>query len=134
MLLNINARYPGATHDSAIWETSSIHRHLKNKYRNGRRNCYLLGDSGYPLQPWLIIPFEDALPNTREIEFNNCLIRCRNVAETGFGVLKARFRCLRKDRVLHYSHSTAGRIIYACGVLHNMCGKYNIHHEYEDEY
>ncbi|KAJ8915388.1 hypothetical protein NQ315_008275 [Exocentrus adspersus] len=118
-ILNVNARYRGAVHDAAIWEGLTIHRHLKRKYQEGTRNNYLLGDSGYPLQPWLMTPLPDALPNTPEAVYNERHIRTRNVAERGFGVWKARFRCLRKDRVLHYSHAAAARIIYACAVLHN---------------
>ncbi|CAH1995307.1 unnamed protein product [Acanthoscelides obtectus] len=37
------------------------------------------------------------------------------------GVLKNRFRCLLKDRVLHYAPFRAGQIINATSVLHNMC-------------
>lgn len=37
-----------------------------------------------------------------------------------------RFRCLLKHRVLHYTPTTAGRIVNACSVLHNICIKYNI--------
>lgn len=132
MILNVNARYPGAVHDAAIWETSSIHRHLKRKYQEGSRNNYLLGDSGYPIQPWLMTPILDALPNTPEATYNERHIRTRNGAERGFGLWKARFRCLRKDRVLHYSHDAAGRIIYSCAVLHNICRKYNIQDELDD--
>ncbi|KAJ8909482.1 hypothetical protein NQ315_015412 [Exocentrus adspersus] len=125
-ILNVNARYPGAVHDAAIWEGSTIHRHLKRKYQEGTSNNYLLGDSGYPLQPWLMTPLPDALPNTPEAVYNERHIRTRNVAERGFGVWKVRFRCLRKDRVLHYSHAAAARIIYACGVLHNICMQHNM--------
>lgn len=132
MILNVNARYPGAVHDSAIWDSSSIHRYLRRKYQEGSRNTYLLGDSGYPIQPWLITPIADALPNSPEALYNERHIRTRNGAERGFGVWKARFRCLRKDRVLHYSHETAGRIIYSCAVLHNICRKYNVQDEDSD--
>ncbi|XP_018569519.1 putative nuclease HARBI1 [Anoplophora glabripennis] len=129
MILNVNARYPGAVHDAAIWEASSIHRYCRRRYQEGIRNNYLLGDSGYPIQPWLMTPILDAPPNTPQAVYNDRHIRTRNVVERGFGVWKARFRCLRKDRVLHYSHATAGRIIYACAVLHNICRKYNIQNE-----
>lgn len=132
MILNVNARFPGAVHDSAIWNASSIHRYLKRKYQEGSRNNYLLGDSGYPIQPWLMTPIPDALPNTPEAIYNERHIRTRNVAERGFGVWKARFRSIRKDRVLHYSHEAAGRIIYACAVLHNICRKYNIEDEFDN--
>ncbi|KAJ8971817.1 hypothetical protein NQ314_000528 [Rhamnusium bicolor] len=116
----------GATHDSEIWETSYIHRHLRRKYEEGRHNTWLLGDSGYPLQPWLMTPIIDAAPNTPEGHYTTRHIHARNVGERGNGVWKGRFRCLKKDRVLQYNHATAGRIIYSCAVLHNICRRYNI--------
>ncbi|KAJ8936381.1 hypothetical protein NQ314_012386 [Rhamnusium bicolor] len=96
MLLNVNARFPGATHDSGIWETSCIHRHLRRKYEEGRHNTWLLGDSGYPLQPWLMTPIIDAAPNTPEGHYTTRHIHARNVGERGNGVWKGRFRCLKR--------------------------------------
>lgn len=69
------------------------------------RNFYFLilffaGDSGYPLRPWLLIPvleYEDGSP---EDDYNQCQRTTRNVVERVNGVLKARFRCLLKHRVL----------------------------------
>nr|CAI5849501.1 unnamed protein product [Callosobruchus analis] len=133
MITNVYIRYPGAVHDAAIWESSNIQRHLRQKYVEGRRNCYLLGDSGYPLQPWLMTPVLDARPNTPEAMYNSLHTSTRNVVERGFGVWKARFRCLRKDRVLHYSHATSALIIYACAVLHNICRIFNVENEPDDD-
>ncbi|KAG5870693.1 hypothetical protein JTB14_003891 [Gonioctena quinquepunctata] len=53
-------------------------------------------------------------------------VRTRNVVERCIGVLKAYFRCLRKDRVLHYKPDTAAKIIYACAILHNILRERNI--------
>ncbi|KAK9739863.1 DDE superfamily endonuclease [Popillia japonica] len=54
-ILNMNARYPGSVHDAAIWMMSNVNRHLRNEYLNGRLNCHLIGDEGYPLSPWLLV-------------------------------------------------------------------------------
>ncbi|KAJ8968623.1 hypothetical protein NQ314_002210 [Rhamnusium bicolor] len=126
ILLNVNARYPCATHDSAIWEVSTNNRHLRRRYLEGQRNTWLLGDSGYPLQPWLMTPITDAAPNSPEAHYTKCHVRARNVGERGNGMWKEKFRCLKKDRVLHYKHAAAGRIIYSCAVLHNICRFYNV--------
>jgi hypothetical protein len=50
MFTNINARYPGATHDAAIWQTSTVNARLQSRYLEGERRTWLIGDSGYPIQ------------------------------------------------------------------------------------
>lgn len=125
-IVNVNARYPGATHDSAIWEMSTVQRHLRRRFEEGQRNSWLIGDSGYPLQPWLMTPIPGALAGTPEGIYTSRHSSARNVVERCFGVLKQRFRCLLKDRVLHYDHRMAGLITYACVVLHNICRMHNL--------
>lgn len=43
-----------------------------------------------------------------------------------------RFRCLCHHRTLHYSPKTAGNIIYACIILHNICRDRNVVLPYEE--
>lgn len=80
---------------------------------------------GYPTRPWLLTP----LPNTRnpgEENFNQRFTSIRSAIERCNGVLKNRFRCLLRYRTLHYHPTTAGRIVNACCILHNMCLDNNI--------
>ncbi|XP_015119516.1 putative nuclease HARBI1 [Diachasma alloeum] len=119
-ILNVNARYPGSANDCAIWNDSNIQplmRRLHN-YRNER--FYLLGDAGYPLRPWLMTPFRDPLDNSPEAAFNRVFCRARSIIERVNGILKMRWRCLLKHRVLHYDPTTAAKITNTCVVLHNM--------------
>nr|CAD7451684.1 unnamed protein product [Timema bartmani] len=58
--------------------------------------------------------------------YNSTHSSTRNVIERCNGLLKGRFRCLLKHRVLHYSPEKASRIINACAVLLNMCIKENV--------
>lgn len=82
--------------------------------------------SGYPLRPWLLTPLREVQPNSPEERFNNRLKSARSLIERCNGVLKNRFRCLLKHRVLHYSPHKAGLIINACVCLHNMCIDSNV--------
>ncbi|KAF2901644.1 hypothetical protein ILUMI_04539 [Ignelater luminosus] len=44
-ILNVNARYPGSTHDAYIWHNSAIQPLVENIYRRNQNNLfYLLGD------------------------------------------------------------------------------------------
>lgn len=56
-----------------------------------------------------------------EQAYNNSHKSTRNVIERLNGVLKGRFRCLLKHRVLHYDPATSARIVNACAILHNIC-------------
>ena len=50
---NVVAEWPGATHDSRILQMSGVY----NDFENGAQQGVLLGDSGYPLKRWLLVPF-----------------------------------------------------------------------------
>ncbi|KAK3873455.1 hypothetical protein Pcinc_021532 [Petrolisthes cinctipes] len=79
------------------------------------------GDSGYPLERYLLTPF--ANPMTRgEESFNRSHTRTRVLIEQTFGLLKSRFRCLHQSGgSLQYEPRKCGKIITACILLHNRC-------------
>lgn len=58
--------------------------------------------------------------------FNNRQKKTRSLIERCNGLLKMRFRCLLKHRVLHYQPDVCSKIINACTVLHNMCIQDNV--------
>lgn len=120
-ILAVNARHAGASHDAAIWQNSIIHEELSQLYRIGDRGSWLLGDSGYPQQPWLMTPILRATPGSPEETYNQRHCSTRNCIERCNGVLKGRFRCLLGERVLRYSPEKVRTIVNACVVLHNMC-------------
>lgn len=120
-ILSINPRHAGSTHDAFVWRTSQVQEVLQRNYRQGDRNSWLVGDSGYPQQPWLQTPILNAALNSPEDRFNIRHIAARNCIERCNGVLKTRFRCLLGERTLRYSPQDVGTIVNACAVLHNMC-------------
>ena len=76
-----------------------------------------VGDSGYPLEPWLLTPFSDPGTGTVQETFNKRHASARNTVERCNGLLKSRFRCLSQYRVLHYTPTKAASITNACAVL-----------------
>ncbi|KAJ3623608.1 hypothetical protein Zmor_004405 [Zophobas morio] len=132
-ILNVNARYPGSTHDSFIWNNSNVLDFLQNLHTRGHSTYYVLGDSGYALRPWLMTPIQNVVPNTPEGRYNESQKRTRSIIERCNGVLKMRFRCLLKHRVLHYHPEKAGKIIKVCVVLHNMCIANNVEEQEDND-
>ena len=57
--------------------------------------------------------------NSQEQYFGCKLCSTRNVIECAFGILKARFGCLR--RAMDINLKDLPNVIYACFVLHNYC-------------
>ena len=54
-----------------------------------------MGDSGYKLLAWLLMPFLDCVNQAQE-KYNKAQIRTRLPVEQSFGILKKRFFCLQK--------------------------------------
>lgn len=118
--INVNSRYPGSTHDSYIWGTSGILGMFETEYISPERQRYwILGDSGYPLQPWLLTAHLRPA-NESEERFNRIIKQMRSRVERAIGILKNRFRCVLGERKLRYDPTTTGKIICAVVVIHNF--------------
>ncbi|KAK4872613.1 hypothetical protein RN001_014642 [Aquatica leii] len=90
--------------------------------------------SRYPLRPWLLTPLEhESLPESPEAAYNRHHKRTRCLIERCIGLLKMRFRCLLRHRVLHYAPDVASQIVNACVVLHNICIYHNVPDPEEEE-
>ena len=79
------------------------------------------GDSGYALRSWMLAPIRDVRNGTPQSHYNKMQMSTESVIERVNGILKMRFRCLLKHRVLHYDPGTVSKIINTCCALHNMC-------------
>lgn len=121
--MDVVARWPGSTHDSHIWKFSGL-RHVLSSGLIPQR-AFLLGDSGYPLEPWLLTPYINPCSPSEEI-FNSKHRHTRNIIERCFGLLKSRFRMLDESggRILYRTPTTC-QLIIAAAVLHNICLKTN---------
>lgn len=111
---NIVARWPGSVHDSTIFYDSPLCAQLE---RGDFGNMVILGDSGYPCQPYLLTPLLNPMTSAEE-EYNKAQISSRNPVERLFGVLKRRFLCLQNRMGLNIRNIPP--VIVACAVLHNI--------------
>ena len=105
LFLDFAAGYPGSLHDARVYRNSFLYQRASNEEllrepveRIGNRNIhpYLVGDSAYPISPWLMKPYPEATRNPGEITFNKELSSARVAIECAFGRLKSRWRILQK--------------------------------------
>lgn len=114
---NIVAQWPGSTHDAFMWGNSS----LQVEFAEGRIQGHLLGDSGYPLRPWLLTPIRHPA-NVAEERYNRRHRRTRQIIERTFGLWKMRWLCLHPyGGVLMFAPERCVNVIIATAVLHNIC-------------
>ena len=54
--LDCYAGWPGSVHDSRVFKNSDFYQTVDNKFQD---DSYLLGDSAYTLETWMMTPFKD---------------------------------------------------------------------------
>ncbi|XP_036343129.1 putative nuclease HARBI1 [Rhagoletis pomonella] len=63
----VYASHPGACNDSFIWNNSEVRVYFERQYLQGARSVWLLGNAGYPLEPWLLTPHRTPEEGSREM-------------------------------------------------------------------
>ena len=119
--------FPGNSHDAIIFQSTQIWSDAREgklipqmeKNLNGVLVPPLVvGDSAFPLQPWLMKPYSNALLTPKQRYFNYRLSRARMVTEECYGQLKGRWRILLR---CESSTDVVRASTLACMVLHNIC-------------
>ncbi|XP_061356350.1 protein ALP1-like [Gastrolobium bilobum] len=120
-ILSIVAGFLGDKSNSRILKASTLFKDIEgglllNANPVNSVNQYLIGDSGYPLLPWLMVPFVETVPGSVEGNFNAAhdamrLPALRTVASLkNWGVL---------NRPVCEELKMAVAYIGACSILHN---------------
>jgi hypothetical protein len=123
--LDLFVGMPGSTNDCRVLRRSSLyHRAQQNVLFDVGHvmegfSPYLLGDSAYPVLPWLMTPHKNVRNLTvTETLFNQRLRRGRCVVENAFGILKQTFRELLVKSELTVTFLPD--VIVCCAILHNL--------------
>ena len=121
--------YPGSMHDARILRNTHLFQRAENRdilcspvdvIEGLRIRPLILADSGYTLKDWLIKPYILSPNLTRsEKSFSRRLSASMSTVERGFGLLKARCRCLLKR--LDHEIENISNVIITCFILHNIC-------------
>ena len=128
---DINIGWPGSVHDACVFVNSSLYRKAINgeiltgnelKISDKVVPLFLIGDSAYPLNSWLIKPFayNTELSNC-ERKYNYYLSKSRIVVENAFGRLKARWRRFVKCNDMCIDN--VPYVVSACCTLHKLHGE-----------
>ena len=73
-ILYRSIRSQGAEHESTSFKDCSCYKYLLDKWMNYlERWFYLIGDSVYALQSFLIIPFDNVMHGTPKDDFTICI-------------------------------------------------------------
>lgn len=119
--IDVFTGWPGSVSDARIWANSPLFQLLSNREIKLCSHYHLLGDGGYPLQPWLMVPYrEDQKATAWHNRYNFAQSSTRTVVEHTFGQLKGRWRWLQKIDTRGHIKNIATIIISGC-LLHNFC-------------
>jgi len=89
--LDIYTGWPGSAHDARVWRNSPIYAKLKNHALPS--SYHLLGDTAYPLDIFLMVPFKDnGVLNQRQKHYNQVLSGTKVVIEQAYKNLKGMWR------------------------------------------
>lgn len=129
LFLDVMVGWPGSVHDARVLANSKLYLKARNKeilntnsanIRGTEIFPYLIGDSAYPLNTWLLKPFpHHSLLTDKQKSFNYQISRARIVSENAFGRLKGRWRRLAKQNDMFVEK--VPQIVLACCILHNLC-------------
>lgn len=122
------AGWPGSVHDVRVLANSQLFYNVTGKkiLITSSANIlgtqivpFLIGDSAYLLNTWLIKPFPHHSNMTdRQKTFNYKISRACIVMENAFGHLKGRWRRLAKQDDMYIEN--VPQVVLACCILHNL--------------
>nr|CAI5838521.1 unnamed protein product [Callosobruchus analis] len=106
----------GRQSDGGTFSDSNIYQRLEAKTIPAP--YVLLGDDAYPLKTYLLKPYSRQRPGIEERIFNYRLSRARPYVECAFGILVAKWRCLKTE--LQIAPDKVDIIVKCVCLLHNI--------------
>lgn len=112
----------GAEHDSTAFKKSSLYKWLSSNWRSMvEKGYFFIGDSAYSLKSFLLTPYDNALHDTPEDNYNFFHSSSQISVECCFGEIDLRFGIFWKP--LKFSLDMNCNIIDACMRMHNFIVK-----------
>uniref|UniRef100_A0A1J3JTR6 Putative nuclease HARBI1 n=1 Tax=Noccaea caerulescens TaxID=107243 RepID=A0A1J3JTR6_NOCCA len=108
---------PGSLTDDQILEKSSLSR--QRAARGMLRDSWIVGNAGFPLTDWLLVPYARQNLTWTQHGFNENIGGIQTIATAAFERLKGRWACLQKRTEVKLQDLPY--VLGACCVLHNIC-------------
>ncbi|KAL0891253.1 hypothetical protein Bca101_015236 [Brassica carinata] len=108
---------PGSLADDRILDKSSLSQ--QRAARGMLRDGWIVGNGGFPLTDWLLVPYARRNLTWTQHGFNESVGGIQKVATEAFGRLKGRWACLQKRTEVKLQDLPY--VLGACCVLHNVC-------------
>lgn len=108
--------WPGSMPDDEVLEKSALYQRGTQGSLNG---VWVVGNSGYPLLDWLLVPYTQQNLTWTQHAFNEKIGEIQGVAKDAFARLKGRWSCLQKRTEVKLQDLPI--VLGACCVLHNIC-------------
>ena len=129
-IIYYTAGWPGSTHDNRVFRNSNL---FNNRGDYFSQNEYLLGDSAYSSSTIMVQSFKKQASHAElganNEFFNTCLAQVRISSEHCIGILKGRFKCMKRCNIkLKQSKEEVKEmveLIGACIILHNLLIQYD---------
>ncbi|KAF8401031.1 hypothetical protein HHK36_014334 [Tetracentron sinense] len=108
--------WPGSMPDDQVLENSILY-----KRANGGqlKDVWIVGNSGYPLMDWVMVPYTHQHLTWTQHAFNEKIGEIQSIAKESFARLKGRWRCLQRRTEVKLQDLPV--VLGACCVLHNIC-------------
>ncbi|KDP44193.1 hypothetical protein JCGZ_05660 [Jatropha curcas] len=127
--LDIVTGWPGKMEDRVVFQSSNFYKLCESGERLNGKNLqlsdgseireYIIGDSGFPLLPYLIVPYEGKELSETKAEFNKRHFATQMVAQRALARLKEMWRIIHGVMWRPDKHRLP-RIILVCCLLHNI--------------
>ncbi|XP_009622983.1 protein ANTAGONIST OF LIKE HETEROCHROMATIN PROTEIN 1-like [Nicotiana tomentosiformis] len=108
--------WPGSMTDDQVLEKSAL---FERANRGLLKDIWVVGNSGFPLLDWILVPFSHQNLTWTQHAFNEKVEDVQRVAKDAFMRLKGRWSCLQKRTEVKLQDLPV--VLGACCVLHNIC-------------
>ncbi|CAI9100646.1 OLC1v1037782C1 [Oldenlandia corymbosa var. corymbosa] len=108
--------WPGSMTDDKVLEQSALYQRAN---RGLMRDVWMVGNSGFPLMDWLLVPYTKQNVTWTQHALNEKVGAVQGIVKEAFMRLKARWSCLQKRTEVKLQDLPI--VLGACCVLHNIC-------------